>query len=416
MLFAEIGVGFQRGLIDAQGLAIFDRLIPYYWRELSPYVAAAHLEFGFPIDVSKPLADQKLTLFSKFAFAYNEMVLRGIARESEMQYPLQVDIEHERLSVGVGNVRKSERRWLIVGTGGIGGYFGGLLARAGYDVTFLARGENLKAMQADGLRVEAVDQSFAQAVRAVESVENDSPYDVVLFCVKTYDNETASRAVLPAVGSGTVVISIQNGLGNDRQLQEIFPGAVYPGLAHIVSARISPGVVRQSGGPRTVFFGEPGAPANETLQSIASEMQAAGIDATAADNILDHQWNKFVFIVAFSGMTSYCRCPIGPILHDPVAKDVFRRCAAEAVAVAKASGVDMNPGAVATAMERAEAYLGKQEGATSSMFRDLVAGRPTEVDSLNGAVVAQAAAHDVDVPVNSAIYAAVRLADAARLS
>jgi hypothetical protein len=81
MLFAEIGVGFQRGLIDAQGLAIFDRILPYYWRELSPFIAAAHVEFGFPVDLDRPLERQRLTLFSKFAYAYNEMVGRGIARE-----------------------------------------------------------------------------------------------------------------------------------------------------------------------------------------------------------------------------------------------------------------------------------------------------------------------------------------------
>lgn len=91
MLFGEIGVGFQRGLIDAQGLAIFDRLIPYYWHELSPYIAAAHVEFGFPIDATKPLVDQKLTLFSKFGFAYKEMVQRDIAREANVLYSLQAD-------------------------------------------------------------------------------------------------------------------------------------------------------------------------------------------------------------------------------------------------------------------------------------------------------------------------------------
>jgi 2-dehydropantoate 2-reductase len=314
-------------------------------------------------------------------------------------------------------VSNSERRWLIVGVGGIGGYFGGLLAHAGHDVTFLARGDNLKAIQANGLRIDSVDQSFVvHPVRSVESVVEDDPFDVILFCTKSYDNETAAQSIVSAAGDETVTISIQNGLGNDSQIQRFLPGVVYPGLAHIVSARTSPGVIQQSGGARTVFFGDPQGLANETLKSIANDMQSAGIDATAADDILHHLWNKFVFIVAFSGMTSYCRAPIGPILRDPIAKAVFCRCVAEAAAVAKALKVNVDREIETAALRRAEAYLGKQEGATSSMLRDLLAGRPTEIESLNGAIVKEAAAQNVDVPVNSAIYAAVRLASANRMS
>ncbi|MFW6695316.1 ketopantoate reductase family protein [Streptomyces sp. MAR4 CNX-425] len=303
------------------------------------------------------------------------------------------------------------RRWLVVGAGGIGGYFGGLLAHAGMDVTFLARGGHLAALRSDGLHLETVDGAYhVPRVRALGAVTGGQPYDVVLFCVKTYDNTTAAAGIAPAVGDGTVVISVQNGIGNDDVLRAALPGAqVFPGFAHIVSARVAPGRIRQSGGPRTLIYGDPEHPDREVLRDIEAELRSAGVDATASTDILRDQWSKFAFIVAFSGMTALCRTPIGPILRDEAAMLLYRRCVAEAVAVARAIGVAATEEAVLT---RTEAYRGAQEGATSSMLRDLLAGRATEVASLNGAIVELAAAHGIDAPVNSAIHTAVALAEA----
>jgi 2-dehydropantoate 2-reductase len=303
-------------------------------------------------------------------------------------------------------------RWLVVGAGGIGGYFGGLLAYDRQDVTFLARGEHLEAMLAEGLRIESMDGVVhVKDARGTASVDGEEPFDVVLFCVKTYDNVTAAKAIRAAVDHRTIVISIQNGLDNDKSLHELLPDAeVYPGLAHIVSARTAPGVVRRTGGAGTLVFGDPHQPASARLREIAQRLRKAHIDATVSPDIESAQWNKFVFIVAFAGLTSICRAPIGDVLRDPVAMDLYRRCVAETVAVARASGVRIDPTCEAAAMKRTEAYRGAQERATSSMLRDLLDGRPTEVEALHGAVVHRAEKYGVNAVVNSAIYAAVRLA------
>jgi 2-dehydropantoate 2-reductase len=305
----------------------------------------------------------------------------------------------------------ADRRWLVVGAGGIGGYFGGLLALSGQDVTFLARGDHLAAMHKNGLRIETVDRSYSIRPHALDSVDSEPHYDVVLFCVKTYDNVTAAKAIGKAVDDHTVILSIQNGMDNEKALGQLLPAAqVYPGLAHIVSARVAPGVIRQSGGARTILFGDPQNPTNPRLREIAEKMHRAQIDATASTNIERDRWDKFVFIVAFSGMTALCRSPIGEVLNDPLAMSLYRRCVAEAVAVAEAEGVDVDAETSETAIRRTEAYRGAQEKATSSMLRDLLAGRLTEIESLNGAVVRRADERNQDVPVNSMIYSAIKLA------
>lgn len=305
----------------------------------------------------------------------------------------------------------SHRRWLVVGAGGVGGYLAGLLAHAGKDVTLLARGDHLRAIRDHGLRLETVDASYRVDVRAFGSVVDNEPFDVVLFCVKTYSNRDAAIEVAAAVAADTVVISIQNGMDNERVLDELLPTPnIYPGLIHIVSERVAPGLIRQSGGPRTVIFGDPDDPTNATLQSIAEDMRNADIDASAAADIERSRWEKFTFIVAFAGMTALCRCPIGPILYDQLAMGLYRRCIAETIAVAQAGGIDIGSETAAAAISRTEAYRGGQEHATSSLLRDILAGRRTEIDALNGAVVGRAKKHRLDAPVNSLIYSAIKLA------
>ena len=303
-------------------------------------------------------------------------------------------------------------RWLIAGTGGIGGYFGGLLAHSGQDVTFLARGKHLVAMRDNGLQIETVDGSYKVAhPHAVDSVREEAPFDIVLFCVKTYDNSTAAEAIKDAVNANTVVISVQNGMDNQEVLRRLLPQAqVYPGLAHIVSARVAPGVIKQSGGARTVLFGDTVDPTNSRLHEIADYMRNAHIDATASLNIERDRWDKFVFIAAFSGMTALCRSPIGPILHSETAMDLYRRCIAETIKVAQDGGFNIGDETAAAALRRTEGYRGTQEKSTSSLLRDVLSGGPTEIESLNGAVVRRAQEHKVDVPINSIIYTGIKLA------
>lgn len=303
-------------------------------------------------------------------------------------------------------------RILVVGAGGIGGYYGGLLAHAGHDVTLFCRGDHYRAIQEHGLQVKSVVGEFlVHAVKVCSNAEDVESPDLVLFCVKTYDTAEVASTLREAFGKTALVVSVQNGVDNHRKIAAcVDTPNVFPGLAQIVSARVAPGVIKQSGGPRTLIFGDPSHEANALLESLAALMRDSDIDAKASTDIQLDVWRKFVFIVAFSGLTVLGRCPIGRILKDPSSMDLVARALTEAIEVAHAVGVEMPPGSLDEALGRINAYRGPQEGATSSLLRDLEAGNRTEIDSLNGEISRLGAEHGVDVPIHKTIDVAVRLA------
>lgn len=305
-------------------------------------------------------------------------------------------------------------RIYVVGSGGIGGYFGGLLARAGRDVTFLARGPHLEALRAEGLRVRsAIGDFHIKSVQAVGDVAEIREPDLILFAVKTYSTEEVARSLAAVAGPGTTIIALQNGVDNDERIKALIPQArVYPGNALIVSHRPEPGVIEQEGGPRTLLFGDPVDPANRDLRGLATMFRDAGIDATASDDIRRDLWMKFVLIVAFGGMTALCRAPIGRVLRDPVARPLYDRCVREAIAVAMARHINLPGDVFDSVRARSEQYLATpaQEASKSSLLVDLEANGPTEIETINGVVARMGAELGIDVPVNALIYTAIDLA------
>ena len=298
-------------------------------------------------------------------------------------------------------------RIAVVGAGGTGGYFGGLLARAGEDVTFVARGANLQALRSRGLTVESrIAGSFTVAVQATDEPSEVGPVDLVLFCVKTYDTDAAARSIRPLIRPSTMVLSLQNGVDNEGRIARAAGHPVGLGAAaYVVSAIKAPGVVAQTAGPGKIVLGELGGGESERTDRLREALQRAGIAAEVRPDIRTVLWQKFLFICAFSGVTAVSRLPIGAVLADPETSALFRGISEEVEAVARADGIGLPDDCVEQAMTQATAV---EPWGRGSLHGDLAGGRRLELEGLNGEVVRRGREHRVSTPLNFAIYAALR--------
>jgi 2-dehydropantoate 2-reductase len=298
-------------------------------------------------------------------------------------------------------------RIAVVGAGGTGGYFGGLLARAGEDVTFVARGANLEALRSRGLTLESrLAGSFTVAVQATDEPSEVGPVDLVLFCVKAYDTDAAARSIRPLIRPSTMLLSLQNGVDNEERIARAAGHSAGLGAAaYVVSAIKAPGVVAQTAGPGKIVLGELGGGNSERTDRLRDALQRAGIAAEIHPNIRAVLWQKFLFICAFSGVTAVTRLPIGTVLADPETSALFRGTSEEVEAVARAGGIDLPDDCVEQAMTQAAAV---EPWGRGSLYGDLVGGRRLELESLNGKVVSLGREHGVETPLNFALYAALR--------
>lgn len=301
---------------------------------------------------------------------------------------------------------------VFIGVGGVGGYFGGLLAKSGIDTTFVARGEQLRALRERGLSVRTVDGSFdLPKISVVPSVSLAGTPDVIFVSTKTYDRDSVARELASLTNGEPTVIPLQNGIDNDLRIKAIAPRLkVVPGLAYIISARTAPGVIEQTAGPRTIFFGERSGEDNLLLVELEALMRNAGIRATYSRHIEKDLWLKFAWLTTFAGMTALCRCPIGRIVRDEETFRLFLQCYGEVCAVAAAEGMSFSEAEQREAERRAEEYRLSGGHAKSSLLVDLEQRRPTEIESLNGAVVQLAQKHGIPVPTHETIWCAIRAA------
>lgn len=296
----------------------------------------------------------------------------------------------------------------IVGSGGVGGYFGGRLAKAGNDVTFVARGEHYKAIKEKGLAVKSVVGDFEiKPAQVIESISEIIDPNLVLFAVKTYDTDGAAKELASVVSGETIVITFQNGVDNDNQIKKYVKNAlVYPGAAYVISTKTGSGLIEQTGGLRKIVFGDRESLGNPKLREIEKLMKDAGIDATVSDDIARDLWKKFVFITAFSGMTAVCRSSIGKVLGDSLTKGLYKRCVKEAISVAKAMKVGLADDALETIMSISR---NTAPGSKSSLLVDVENKRRTEIETLNGTITKLAKKYGIDAPVNEVIYGAIKL-------
>lgn len=297
-------------------------------------------------------------------------------------------------------------RICVFGAGGVGGYFGGLLARSGAEVTFVARGEHLRALQARGLVLRTVRESFTIPVKATDKPRTIGPVDLVLFCVKSYDTESAGRALPDLLAPGGVVLTLQNGIDNEQKLEAIAgKGRVLGGAAYILSTITEPGVITQTGGACKIAFGELDGSSTERARRILEACQRAGFPCELTTNIWKVLWEKFLFICALGGMTAVTRLSLGEILGQPETREMFREIMAEIHALARAAVVALEEDLVRRMLTFAEAL---DKGTRSSLYHDLATGRRLELDALNGKVVELGQRHHVPTPMNFAITACLR--------
>lgn len=294
---------------------------------------------------------------------------------------------------------------LVMGAGGVGGYFGAKLARSGEAVTFVARGDHLKAIRASGLRVtSATEGEIVVRCPATGDLIGVGPVNLVLFCVKSYDTETASRAIIPVLGKETAVLSLQNGIDNEERIESIVgPGRVLGGAAYVFATIEGPGVIAHSSGGRIVF-GEMDGKESDRARALLGTFEGAGITAVLSTDIRRTLWGKYMIITALGGMTALTRRPVGIIRSLPETRRMYRSLLEEVSALAKAAGVGLDPDAV----ERALRFLDKlPPGEFSSLHYDLTHGKRLELEALHGYAVRLGERLGVPTPALAAVYAAL---------
>jgi 2-dehydropantoate 2-reductase len=301
-------------------------------------------------------------------------------------------------------------RLAILGSGAVGGYFGAKLAHSGQDVTFVARGAHLNAIRARGLEVKsAVLGDFTVQAPAESDTSQIGPVDAVLVAVKAYDNRTALPMLTPLVGPETVVLTLQNGVDSVNEVAAVVGEPhVLGGTTYVATALEAPGLIVQTGVHRSIIFGEvfgDRSRISARVQQLAEVLAAADVQVTPVADGRVPIWDKFVYLVGFSGFTGAARLPIGQLWKSPQAQEMFYAASREVAAIAKAEGVTISADRFATLKE----YMDKIPATTrSSLLIDLEQGKRIEVEALQGAAIRRAQAHGVPTPIISTLYAVLK--------
>src|SRR5256714_1441090 len=298
-------------------------------------------------------------------------------------------------------------RIAIFGSGGVGGYFGGRLAQAGEDVTFIARDEHLRAIQTTGLRVDSLNDDFLiNPARATDSVSEVGEVDLVILGVKAWQVPEAARAIEPIVTAETTVLPLQNGVDAVGELiAELGTTPVVGGLCKIVSFVVEPGHIRHAGFAPSVVIGELDNRRSDRIVAIEETFNRAGLNTKIADDIQVALWMKFLFIASFSGVGAIANAPAGVLRSDPDLRAQMLRAMREIYELAYARNVILPSDAIETVMASVDTL---PDDATSSMQRDIAAARPSELESQNGAVVRMAREAGITVPTHESIYEALK--------
>ncbi|MBE0410170.1 MAG: 2-dehydropantoate 2-reductase [Anaerolineales bacterium] len=294
-------------------------------------------------------------------------------------------------------------RIAVFGSGGIGGYFGGKLAKAGEDVVFIARGEHLKAMLQRGLKVDSIKGDFIiDPVQASDNPSAVGQVDVILVCVKAWQVEEAAKAMQPMVGADTYVVPLLNGVEAPEQLVDALGRQhVLGGLCHIMSYITEPGHIVHAGIEPHIALGELDGQPSQRAERLRSVFEDAEVWAEIPEDIQAAMWEKFLFIASISGIGAVMRVPIGTIRHLPETRQMLRQAMEEVASLAAAYEVN----SPADIVEKTMNFIDNlPEGTTASMQRDIMAGRPSELGSQNGAIVRFASKCGLDTPVHKFIY------------
>lgn len=299
---------------------------------------------------------------------------------------------------------------LVMGVGAVGAFFGARLKRAGEDVYFCARGENLRALQAHGLSVKSPGDDFTVHAPSAEEPQEHAPYDLVLFCVKSYDTLPAAKQLAGCLGAGGAVMTLQNGVENEKALRELFPAeSVMAGNARISVQLVAPGRLEHFASG-TIEFGELDGKETPRALAIADAFRRAGILGKLADDIITIRWHKLMGNNGTNTVCTLTRCTLGKVLKDPEGYALMRRLMMEAVAVARAAGARMD----VESADRFLAYLSAIptiDTVRPSTLQDFERGKRLEYDAITGAVIRAGDRHGIDVPTTRTLHALLKLLD-----
>ena len=301
-------------------------------------------------------------------------------------------------------------KFAVLGSGAVGGYYGARLARAGHDVTFIARGAHLAAIRARGLEIRSPALGgFTVHAAAEADTAAVGPVDVVIVAVKAYDNPAALPLIRPMLGDQTSVLTLQNGVDSARDVAQVAGEArVIGGATYIATALAAPGVIEQTGTHRRIVCGEVFGELPRVTsrgRALHAALEESDIEAELVDDGRVPIWEKFVFLVALAGFTGASRLPIGPLWADPVVRASFLDACREVERLARAEGVALRDDVIARISTYAAGIPGSMR---SSLLIDLAQGKRIEVEALQGAVVRRAAGAGVPVPIMSTLYALLK--------
>ena len=301
---------------------------------------------------------------------------------------------------------KENLKVAVIGTGGVGGYFGGLLAQAGHDVNFIARGAHLQAIKKNGLRVESqLDGTFTVPGNATDNTAELESQDLVLFAVKMYHNSDALSHLPPLIGPETVVLTLQNGIDNCDILAEAVGEAhVMIGSAYMEGRISKPGVVTQ-GGPGIAAFGEMKVGISRRGENLLQEFQEAGWRVNLHENMPGMLWKKFAYIAGSAAVCAAANCVYEEMRTKPETRALIQNAVEEVLAVGRARGAPIMPDSLAWAMDSLDRFPGQGR---ASLAKDFTDQRPVELEGLTGTVIRMARELDLPTPTNDFLYAILK--------
>ena len=294
----------------------------------------------------------------------------------------------------------------VIGAGGVGGYFGGLLAQAEHEVTFIARGAHLQAIKENGLRVESqLDGTFTVPGNATDNTAELEEQDLVLFTVKMYHNPEAIKHLGPMIGPETVVLTLQNGIDNGEILAEaVGESHVMIGSAYLEGRVSEPGVVTQAG-PGLAAFGEMKVGISRRGENLLQRFQEAGWRVNLHENMPGMLWKKFAYIAGSAAVCAAANCVYEEMRTKPETRALIQHAIEEALAVGRAKGAPIMSDSLAWAMDSLDRFPGQGRASMAKDFTDM---RPVELEGLTGTVVRMARELDVPTPANDFLYAILK--------
>ena len=294
---------------------------------------------------------------------------------------------------------------IVIGAGGVGGYFGGKIAKAGYDVTFIARGKHLEAITTNGLQVKSIDGDFTVFPKVTDDISSVKNPDLIILGVKSWQVVDIAKQIKPIINSNTMVLPLQNGADNADKLLSILPTKnVIAGLSRIVSKIEAPGVINHFAFVPQINFGEYDNSKTARIQSVKAVFDKAEFKNRISEDIHLDIWRKFLFITTISGIGALTRVVFGMMREDKAIRKMILDTASEIKQVANAKSIALTKKDIETAIKAIDTT---DYYTTASMQRDILEGRPSELENFNGYIVQQGERLNIKTPVNSFIYNAL---------